>query len=343
MMFVAVKRESLLPALTMLCLLVPTLSANLVLTNASTLQPHQPILINGDTGFVLSNGVVQGSGSFQDPYVISGWDINSSSANGIDVRNTNAAFVIRNVSIHSRTSAYIGVRLDHTNHATLANSTIHGNSEGVQAIYSNNTIIDGNDVSSNSAKGINVAEVSVNATISRNLASGETNGIIFTDSYNVTVANNVADNDRWGITDGSCLYGCPPGVIKNNQLSMDSTAVYVAYANALVENNTITNSMQGANLYSGIGVLVYMARATISDNLFIDNSMAIEFDFESGGSTVVGNDISGGFIGIYSDQNSCCSNIAQNVFRTTQEGGIVFDSGHCASGYRLYDNDFVGA
>ena len=342
-MFVAVKRESLLPALTMLCLLVPTLSANLVLTNASTLQPHQPILINGDTGFVLSNGVVQGSGSFQDPYVISGWDINSSSANGIDVRNTNAAFVIRNVSIHSRTSAYIGVRLDHTNHATLANSTIHGNSEGVQAIYSNNTIIDGNDVSSNSAKGINVAEVSVNATISRNLASGETNGIIFTDSYNVTVANNVADNDRWGITDGSCLYGCPPGVIKNNQLSMDSTAVYVGYAIALVENNTITNSMQGANLYSGIGVLVYMARATISDNLFIDNSMAIEFDFESGGSTDVGNDISGGFIGIYSDQNSCCSNIAQNVFRTTQEGGIVFDSGHGASGYRVYGNAFVGA
>ena len=342
-MFVAVKRESLLPALTMLCLLVPTLSANLVLTNASTLQPHQPILINGDTGFVLSNGVVQGSGSFQDPYVISGWDINSSSANGIDVRNTNAAFVIRNVSIHSRTSAYIGVRLDHTNHATLANSTIHGNSEGVQAIYSNNTIIDGNDVSSNSAAGINVAEVSVNATINRNLASGETNGIIFSDSYNVTVANNVADNDRWGITDGSCFYGCPPGVIKNNQLSLDATAVYVGYAIALVENNTITNSMQGANLYSGIGVLVYMARATISDNLFIDNSMAIEFDFESGGSTVVGNDFSGGFIGIYSDQNSCCSSITRNVFRTTQEGGIVFDSGHGASGYRVYGNAFVGA
>jgi parallel beta-helix repeat protein len=342
-MFVAVKRKGLLPALAMLCLIVPTLSVNLVLTNASTLQPHQPILINGDTGFVLSNGVVQGSGSFQDPYVISGWDINSSLANGIDVRNTNAAFVIRNVSIHSRTSAYIGVRLDHTDHATLANSTIHGNSDGVQAVYSNNTIIDGNDVSSNSAAGIEVGDISVNATITRNLASGETNGIIFSASFNVTVANNVADNDRWGITDGSCFYGCPPGVIKNNQLSLDVTAVYVGYAIALVENNTITNSMQGANLYSGIGVDVYMARATISDNFFIDNSMAIEFDFESSGSTVVGNDISGGFIGIYSDQNSCCSTITRNVFRTIQEGGIVFDSGHGASGYRVYGNAFVGA
>src|SRR2546425_978408 len=343
MIVVAMKRECLLPALTVLFLLVPTLSVNLVLTNASTLQLHQPILINGDSGFVLSNGVVQGSGSRQDPYVISGWDIDSSSANGIDVRNTNAAFVIRNVSIHSGTSTYIGVRLDHTHHATLANSTIHGNSEGVQAIYSNNTIIDGNDVSSNNAAGIDVGLVSVNAMITRNLASGETDGITFSDSYNITVVNNVADKDQWGITDGSCLYGCPPGIIKNNQLSMDATAVYVAYAGALVENNTSTNSMQGANLYSAIGVHVYMARATISDNLFIDNSMAIEFDFESSGSTVVGNDISGGFIGIYSDQNSCCSSITRNVFRTTREGGIVFDSGHGASGYRVYGNAFVGA
>src|SRR5260370_10406730 len=170
MMFVAVKRESLLPALTILCLLVPTLSTNLVLTNATTLQPHQPILINGDTGFVLANGVVQGSGSFQDQYVISGLYINCSSANGVDVRNTNAAFVIRNVSIHSRTSAYIGVRLDHTHHATLANSTIHGNSEGVQAIFSNNTIIDGNDVSSNAAAGIHSVGGPRQSTITRNPA-----------------------------------------------------------------------------------------------------------------------------------------------------------------------------
>ena len=337
------RRETLLPALTLLCLLSPTLSINLLLTNASALQPHQSILINGDSGFVPSNGVVQGSGSFQDPYVISGWDIDSSSANGIDVRNTNAALVIRNVSIHSGTFAYIGVRLDHTNHATLTNSTVHGNSEGVLAIYSNNTIIDGNDVSSNKAAGIEVGLVSVNATITRNLASGETDGITFSDSYNITVVNNVADNDQWGITDGSCLYGCQRGIIKNNRLSMDATAVYVAYANALVENNAITNSMQGANLYSAIGVHVYAARATISDNLFIDNSMAIEFDFESSGSTVVGNDISGGFIGIYSDQNSCCSSVTRNVFRTIQEGGIVFDSGHGASGYRVYGNAFVGA
>jgi parallel beta-helix repeat protein len=343
MMVVAMKLQSLLQSLTVLCLLVPTLSINLVPTNASTLQPHQPILINGNTEFVPSNGVVQGSGTLQDPYVISGWDINSSAANGIEVGNTSAVFVIRNVSIHSRTSSYYGVRLDHTDHATLANSTVQGNSEGVLATYSNNTIIDGNDASSNNAAGIDFGEVSFNASITRNLASGETDGITFSASYNITVANNVAENDKWGITDGSCLYGCSSGVIKNNQLSMDSTAVYVAYARALVENNTITNSIQGANLYSGIGVDVYMASATILDNLFINNSMAIEFDFESSGSTVVGNDISGGFIGIYSDQNSCCSNITRNVFRTTEEGGIVFDSGHGASGYRVYENAFVGA
>ncbi|SRR5712692_7563120 len=122
MMVSVLKKEKVLPALTLTCLLIATLSVSVVPTKASTLQPHQPILINGNNGFTSANGVVQGSGSLQDPYLISGWDINSSSSNGIAVGNTTANFAIRNVNVHSKTAAFIGVSIDHARYAALENS-----------------------------------------------------------------------------------------------------------------------------------------------------------------------------------------------------------------------------
>jgi len=343
MMVSVLKKEKVLPALTLTCLLIATLSVSVVPTKASTLQPHQPILINGNNGFTSANGVVQGSGSLQDPYLISGWDINSSSSNGIAVGNTTANFAIRNVNVHSKTAAFIGVSIDHARYAALENSTIHGNSLGVWVNFSNNTVIDDNDVSSNNAGGIGFNQVSYNVTITRNLASGENGGIGLSGSHNATVANNVANNDQWGITYGSCQFGCSPGIIKDNQLSMDTHGVFIASASAIVENNTFTNTMVGANLYSGTGVDLYTAFGTlVSDNVFRDNPMAILFDYQSQGNRIVGNDISGGFVGVYSQQNSCCSNITGNVFRTTQEGGVSFQNGHGVLSYWVYGNAFVG-
>jgi len=38
-------------------------------------SPHAPILITSDDGFTSDSGVVSGSGTSDNPYLISGWDI----------------------------------------------------------------------------------------------------------------------------------------------------------------------------------------------------------------------------------------------------------------------------
>jgi len=73
------------------------LSLALEVKVAAGLTPHTPILIVGNADFTPANGVSSGTGTPSDPYVIEGWDINASTAVGIDVRNTNTPFVIRDV------------------------------------------------------------------------------------------------------------------------------------------------------------------------------------------------------------------------------------------------------
>src|SRR6266566_4531524 len=82
-------------------LIVISLSARgMVSTATPSLQPHAPILINGNSDFNPNNGVTGGSGTASDPYVIEGWNITSSGTTGISISNTDASFVIRNVYIN---------------------------------------------------------------------------------------------------------------------------------------------------------------------------------------------------------------------------------------------------
>jgi hypothetical protein len=62
--------------------------------------PHEPIYIHGDDAFTWENGVVKGSGTADDPYIIEGWIIDTHSHDyGIYIDGTRANFVIRNCQI----------------------------------------------------------------------------------------------------------------------------------------------------------------------------------------------------------------------------------------------------
>src|SRR6266699_2866942 len=81
-------------------LIVISLSARgMVSTATPSLQPHAPILINGNSDFKSGNGVTSGSGAASDPYVIEGWNITSSGTTGISITDTDAYFVIRSVYV----------------------------------------------------------------------------------------------------------------------------------------------------------------------------------------------------------------------------------------------------
>ena len=66
---------------------------------AAAFTPHAPILVVGNADLTAANGVVSGSGSPADPFIIEGWDINTSSSAGIEVRNTDAFLVLRDLQV----------------------------------------------------------------------------------------------------------------------------------------------------------------------------------------------------------------------------------------------------
>ncbi|MDI6856685.1 MAG: hypothetical protein QMD21_07895 [Candidatus Thermoplasmatota archaeon] len=74
----------------------------------SGLTAHGPIYIDGNDNFIAANGVSnpEATGTESDPYIIENWDINASSANGIEIRNTDVYFIIRNCTIHDGKSSY---------------------------------------------------------------------------------------------------------------------------------------------------------------------------------------------------------------------------------------------
>jgi len=68
------------------------------IATASSLDPHSPILIIGNTGFAMANGVRSGVGIASDPYVISNWQIEAT-PNGITIVNTSSYFNVQGVNV----------------------------------------------------------------------------------------------------------------------------------------------------------------------------------------------------------------------------------------------------
>ena len=64
---------------------------------ALPLQSHSPIFIDGDKSFTIANGVGGGSGTLLNPFLIQSWNVTSPSGTAVDIRNTTAYFVIRDV------------------------------------------------------------------------------------------------------------------------------------------------------------------------------------------------------------------------------------------------------
>ena len=82
---------------------------------------HEPIYIYGNDDFTVKNGVMSGSGTAADPYIIEGWRIDSPKADyGIYIDHTTAHFVVRDCVIEStrRAGIYLNTvkngRIEHT-------------------------------------------------------------------------------------------------------------------------------------------------------------------------------------------------------------------------------------
>lgn len=94
---------------------------------------HDILRIDGDSNFTAANGVVSGSGTKADPYIIEGWKIGPHEGfMGMDIRNTRAYFRIRDVFVFN---CSIAVLLNNVSDARVESSTFTANSIGVAAYH----------------------------------------------------------------------------------------------------------------------------------------------------------------------------------------------------------------
>ena len=120
-------------------------------------RDHEPIEINGDGDFTAANGVIRGAGTPADPYIISGWEINAETDDGIYIRNTMAHFIIKNVCIHSGSiglGGYYGIFLKNVKNGAIKTSSIYHNLDGIFIYESSDISIQGCSIHRNYGDGI---------------------------------------------------------------------------------------------------------------------------------------------------------------------------------------------
>ncbi len=226
---------------------------DMIPVRALALTVHNPIFIDGDTGFTNDSGVVWGSGTVSDPYVIAGWDISASTANGIEIRNTNAYFIISDCYVHDGADAWKGICLFDIVHGTVTANTCSNDYDGMYIGSSNGNVLSNNTCSSNLNEGIWLNSSSSN-TLSNNTCflnardgiglSGSTNNILIGSNCSANRLNGMWLGVWYGpSSDSNLLSYSTCSSNRNHGILLESSS-----------NNTLISSVCSGNRY---GIKLY--------------------------------------------------------------------------------------
>jgi parallel beta-helix repeat protein len=286
---------------------------------ARPMHPRSPILIDGDLEFVPANGVTNGSGTASDPYIIEGWDINAATAHGIEIRNTTAFFVIRDILVHDgKPYGYSGIRFQNVSNGVIWNTVSDNNSPGnnfldvVNVRVMNNTYFGRNWDGGISGKGCN------NTIAFNNLSDAQ---IGFEGDYNDIISNKVQYAGN-GIGIGNGRYNNVSGNTVSN-CGWYAIIVSVGYDN-IVADNDVSYSVDGIAIDGGGG-------NNITGNNVHHNSNGItvaHYALSSSDNCIIGNGVySNGYGIVFAEVPSSGSFIYHNNLTDNS-----WDHVYCASG-----------
>ena len=245
---------------------------------------HAPISISDDAGFTTANGVVGGSGTQIDPYVIEGWQIDATLNNGISLSHTTAFVVIQNVVIDggggltnatylsycqnvtisqcNLTSAGNGIYVDHSKDVVVrANQVSSCRSDGILILSSSRVKVLQNDIRSNSWAPFHVwpcavsiqypssipSSFSDNITVAGNLIHDNLGSAIGVGTFSTADTRDIriASNMVTNNTDGIWTWGTTRITICGNHIENTPYAVYLEYTeNAKIWANNFVNCME---------------------------------------------------------------------------------------------------
>lgn len=201
--------------------------------------PRAPILITANHEFTSLNGVVSGSGHQLNPYIIEGYEIDALGGNGIEIRDTNAYFIIRDCYVHNGT---YGVLLDTVSNGRIESCAVSDFEGAIAAAYSTDITVINNDASGlYGAIGLGFcsdsAVISNNCTITDEGASIETyectriqiewNNVTGDRGHGLRIDSSQDVVARLNIVDGSgcLLYGSSACSLWDNTFTLSGVSI----------------------------------------------------------------------------------------------------------------------
>lgn len=311
-------------------------STTLTVTSGGGSYTGGTIRIHADDEFTAANGVVSGSGTSSDPFIIEGWTIDASSCDtgvwpyikvGIAVGSTSKYFVIRNCSVSNADTYGCGISLTLLSNGTVQNCTLANDYTGISIDGCSNVVISNNTVQ-NCNDGISTGSyASDGITISTNTITNCTDtGIEFHYLTNSTAdSNQVTNNGGTGIYVSDCVSSTPDGCIISNN-SANGNGVNGIDVNDS-QNVRIANNFTNSNGGDGIGV--WCSSNIIYGNTSSNNTYeGIRLDYVGLTSTTASNNAVGdnyasfnGGDGLYVGLNCVNNNIYQNELSNNNQLG----------------------
>ncbi len=226
--------------------------------------PHSPINITHDSEF----SAFPGTGTSEDPYIISGLLIETTQNYGIQVNHTTKNFTIVNCKINA-TLYGIYIRNIESNTANLSNNICEGNEDGIHIYYSQGVIITNNECNNNFDTGI----------------------YVYNGDYSNITNNRCMDNQMGIDVEFSDLT-----LIKNNTCALNEFVGIACYASdVLVLDNNCSLNYHGINIRNGYGIVNPF---NITNNYCYYNTYGI-YLYSSNMANISYNDCSYNFHGIY--------------------------------------------
>ncbi|PWI47172.1 hypothetical protein CEE45_13225 [Candidatus Heimdallarchaeota archaeon B3_Heim] len=308
---------------------------------------HSSICIQGNYELELYASLEnwEGDGSEQNPFVISGYEINGSKTDGSSTsqpllymnKTDYHCLVINNLFVDANGSI---IHLETVTNIKIIDNTIsNGNDNGIIVNNSHNIIISGNNISQNAGNGI-LHFFSNNSLITNNsIFWNKGNGTILIESQNVTTYNNsIFSNNGNGITP-----------VSSKELIISKNSIYANNVSGIrLEKSDETliheNIVHNTNNYEGI-VLYSSENNSISENVVYNNSRIGIALFDSNKNEIVNNIVFNnnrfGILIEYSNNNTISYNV---VYRTNYLDGIqlYFSENNNVSYNKVYENMNAG-
>jgi len=267
---------------------------------------REPIAILGDGDFTAANGVLGGSGTRDDPYIIAGWEIDvpQDVPYGVRVENASSSFVLRGLIIRGAgSSAGAGIRLGFVSGARMEGCSISSSANGVELASSTDAILERNVL----------------------LVSGR--GLVVTgesaDDYRHVIDESNVLNDypiRYLCgRDGETVSGLKTGNLfvaasRNMTITDNEVICGDGIQFAFVENSFITRNRvhRGSPVLAEHGITLYQSSGnTVSDNLVWNNRQAGIYLWFASENVLTGNELYAndtGILVVASDRNEISGN-----------------------------------